>query len=255
MKGATLTDLVVQELLRTVLENIQSDPEVVDELFDMFIKSHLNFFSTKGKRELKEIRKYLKNNQIHVMDGWNIAEAKVPVYAVYLGGNSEVDAEAMLDDFGTEQFVDENGEVVNKYPSMLDTIEIPDHVGKEEVRTSAIQETVIIDCISENSLLTRYLAYLLHYILRFNKDNLLDLCINRINISFSDFAPFQGHDKLPDYLFRRTCTLRCHTFISSVTDVSDQLVSAIDVKVIAEDDTTTDQGDLETDIIVTRERD
>lgn len=252
MKGLVTPDLIIEELLREVLAQIQNNQSMVDDIFDQFIQSH--FAEVYGKKQIDEIKTYLRKKKINVIDGYTLLETKLPAYIVHLGNANEVDAEATLDDFAQEKFSN-NDEFVDSYGSILDTGALSSADGKYDTYQSSITETVIIDCVAQDhSLISRFMAALLHYVLRLNKNLLIQRGLNRISISFSDFHPLEDHNRLPEYVFRRTCMVRCQHYLCIEDNISDQLISALTVQLQAQDEgNTTDAGDEDDDIITTIE--
>lgn len=251
-KGIVTADLVIQELLREVMAQLHQDPEAMEELFDLYITTNLAIGY--GQKQIDELKTYLKDTKLNVIDGYSQLDAKMPAYVVLLGSAQELNNEALLDDFGAERFIDEDGEDIPTGKSRLDTEPLTAAGGKIEQIASSIQENVIVDCLAHDKpLVARYMAWILHYVMRANKNVLIERGINTFSLAFSDFHPWEQAATLPDLIYRRLCTITCQHWLHINTDVSDRIVNSLTVQLKAQDKGTTEQGDIEEDIILTIE--
>lgn len=251
-KGAITSDLVIQELLREVTEQLFVNPAVMDELFDLFTTTNLSIGY--GQKQRDELKDYLRKTKINVQDGYQQLDSRMPAYVVWLGSSQELNNEALLDDFGDEQFIDEDGNDVPTGKSNLQTIALTAAGGKIEQTAVSIQETVLVSCMAHDKpLIARYLAWILHYIMRANKNVLIERGINTFSLSFSDFHPWEGYNQLPDLVYQRVCTITTQWWLHINSNVSDKLLSSLVVQLKAQMPGTTKQGDEDNDSVVTIE--
>jgi len=210
--GIKFPDLVVISVIQDALDQIYDDPTILEQLFSDFKESH--FSTVFGDKEINSINEYMLRKTIRTIAAWNLIEAHLPCFSVTMQPSQELDNEALLDDFGSERFLDSEGEAVQKNPSCLVYPEvIPSHETKDDVYSVPVQESILIGVHApDNPYLCRYMAWLLHYILRSKKNTFIDRGLNRISISFSDFQKVPNI--VPDHVYTRFCTLSCVHYLT-----------------------------------------
>jgi len=207
-----MPDFVLQKTIKEALTTIANSESTISFLFGQFTESHLS--DIYGQKEIDSVIEFLTKDKIKTVTSFNMVDANSPCYSIQLLNNQEIDNEAVLDDFGEEVFLDEDGDAVQKYPSSLTYPEvIPAHDSKVDQSFSAIQESLLIGCHApDHPNMARYMAWLLQYIIRSNKNTLIERGLNRISIGFSDFN--RANEYLPDNIFTRFGTFNCVHYLS-----------------------------------------
>lgn len=232
-----LPEFVLVSTLKEALTEIANDSDILEQLFSQFEQPYLE--DIYGKKEIDSIKEYFEKDQIKVVNSFRLIDSEYPCYSIQLINNEEIDAEALLDDFGCVEFLDENGNVVQKNPASLTgpgfPVSIPDHDSKRDVYAIPVRENIMIGChAADKPNITRFMSWMLQYILRSKKNTLIARGINRISMSFSDFS--RANELLPENIFTRFCTLSCVHYLTFSEDdlLLDDSGNAIDLQVKAQ---------------------
>lgn len=248
-----MSDFIVQTVIQEALEEIANNSAIFDALFVEFKKAH--FSSTYGQKEIDSIKSFFMKKQIKVVTSWSQVQSKYPCYSVQLSASGEIDAESSLGDYLYDQYSNE-GEVVNvlgngnDYPQQT-----PTYDEKNEVYGAPIQESVLIGCHGvDKPNVARYMAWVLHYILRSKMQTFIERGIDRISLQFTDFNG--ANEYLPEQVFTRFCTFRGVHYLTFNKKIDPFSLTSVNTKVKAQVqdtefvDGTTDQGD-EDDTVIT----
>lgn len=225
-------DFVLQTVVQETLEEISNDSNILDQLFSEFKRAHFN--KTYGQAEIDEIRAYFEKKQIRVVTSWSMVKSEYPCYSIQLLQSQEIDGEAALGDYLEAEFLGDDGEEVNKYPSSLNYPQtIPDHTSKVDVTGVPIRESILIGSHApDKPNIARYMAWVLHYILRSKRNVLIDRGLDRSTIGFSDFA--RQNEYLPENIFTRFCTFGCVHYLTFKNTVNLLECDGIDVKITSQ---------------------
>ena len=214
-------DFVLQKTIKETLTEIANDEAIIQFLFGQFKEAHLS--EIYGQKEIDSLVEFLKKDQIKVVTSWNMIDVKYPSYSIQLLNNEEIDNEALLDDHGIEEFLDADGNVINKNPPIICgdgsgvyPPVIPTHSSKRDVFSTSIREHLMVGCHATEPNIARYMAWLLQFIIRSKKNTLISRGINRISLSFSDFN--RMNDLLPENIFTRFANLSLQHFLSFTED-------------------------------------
>ena len=85
--GVPLSELVLESVIRDGLGAIRADLDILDDLFSKF---NLAYFSTQyGQSKIDEIKTYIQNNQIRIVQSWAMVPMSVPCISIQLEAASE----------------------------------------------------------------------------------------------------------------------------------------------------------------------
>jgi hypothetical protein len=96
----TLSDLVIESLIREGLQNIRNDLEIVDEVFEQL--TTLPISPKYGEDELAKIKNFLTTTPISIVHSFHIVESNIPCISIQLLSANEVIDRAVLDDFADD---------------------------------------------------------------------------------------------------------------------------------------------------------
>lgn len=85
--GVRSLDVEVQVFLTDGFDFIRANPDSLDEIFRHFQESHLE--KLYGNKELERVKKWFLNNNVPVIQSWNLAPTRVPCISVHLAASSE----------------------------------------------------------------------------------------------------------------------------------------------------------------------
>lgn len=109
--GATLTDFVIEGIIRDGIAEIRADPSRLDDIFSEFKEPHLA--TLYGAKAINDIKKYILANKISIVQSWLQVGASVPCYSIQLLGTDEDNQRAFIGDFaGIEEESIERAEIL-----------------------------------------------------------------------------------------------------------------------------------------------
>ena len=102
--GAPITEFYVEQIIRTGLEQLRNRPSKIEEIFE-----NLNegvFVNTYGKKVIDQIRDFVLNRKIAVINNHNVLPQHIPCYSIQMGSSFEDHAKAFLDDYAYSEMED-----------------------------------------------------------------------------------------------------------------------------------------------------
>lgn len=249
-----MADFVVQTVIKEALTEISNNTNILDALFSELKKAHLS--GVYGQDEIDIIKSFFQKNQITVVTGWSQISSRYPSYSIQLSSSSEVASESALGDFLYDEYLLNDNKVNVHQNELTYPKNNQNYDEKNEVYGTPIQESIIIGCHAiDKPNIARYMAWVLHYILRSKLQTFIDRGLDRINLSFSDFN--QANEYLPETMFTRFCTFSCFHYLKFSKEINPFALDSVNTVVKAQiqeseySEGTTDQGDEDEDTVIT----
>lgn len=102
--GAPITEFYVEQIIRTGLEQIRNRPSKLEEIFEGLDEGV--FVKTYGKKVIDQVRDYIMNRRIAVINNHSVIPQDLPCYSISMGSSIEDHSKAFLDDFAYSQMED-----------------------------------------------------------------------------------------------------------------------------------------------------
>lgn len=138
--GIVLTDYVIESVIREGLADLKNHPERIDDLMSQMLEDYLK--TDYGVKVLNELKSFLTENKIYVVQSYALAGAKLPCYSINLDTLNESDKEAGMQDYaGFEESeiaptVLAGPFTATSFNSSTSTILVPDPVDLTNVRVN-----------------------------------------------------------------------------------------------------------------------
>lgn len=114
--GITLTEFVMEAVIRDGLGDLRANPAKLDDLFSQFKETQFNVQF--GQTQIDKIKAYIQNNQIRIFHAFGFSPTKAPVYTIQA---IRADEEEGLQQFNN--FLQE--EDINKTPTVFVPVVTP----------------------------------------------------------------------------------------------------------------------------------
>lgn len=85
--GAPVTEFVFESVIRDGLGELRATPSKLDDIFSRFLEAHFN--NQYGQAKINEIKTYITNNQIRIVQSWAMVPTTVPCISIQLESSSE----------------------------------------------------------------------------------------------------------------------------------------------------------------------
>ena len=85
--GAPLGEFVLEGIIRDGLGDLRSNPDKLNDLFSVLTETYLA--NQYGQAKIDEIKTYIVNNQIKIVQGWAMVPMAVPCISIELAQSSE----------------------------------------------------------------------------------------------------------------------------------------------------------------------
>lgn len=99
-----LPELVVESVIRDGLANLRANPQIVDDVFGMFLRKP--FQRKYGQKELDKIKKMVVEKQIAVVFSYYEVDSQSPCFSIMVGTDDDDKRTASLGDFRRDVFED-----------------------------------------------------------------------------------------------------------------------------------------------------
>lgn len=80
--GAPLTEFVIETVIRDGLGELKADPTKIDDIFSRFLEAQFN--NQYGQSKIDEIKTYITNNQVKIVQGLAMVPLTVPCISIQL---------------------------------------------------------------------------------------------------------------------------------------------------------------------------
>lgn len=135
--GIVLTDYVIESVIRDGLRDLRDRPELLDDLMSQLLEDYLK--TDYGQQKLNELKDYIKNNKIYVIQSFGLQGGKFPCYSINLDNLNESDREAGMQDFDSTEEVEITptvlaGPFTATFDDVSSAILVGDSVDLSEVR-------------------------------------------------------------------------------------------------------------------------
>ncbi len=85
--GAPLTELVLETVIRDGLGELRTNTALLDDIFSRFLDTYFN--NQYGQSKIDEIKTYITNNQIRIVQAWAMVPTTTPCISIQLEMSSE----------------------------------------------------------------------------------------------------------------------------------------------------------------------
>lgn len=92
-----MPEIVVQRVLQRGLKNLRENPDAFNEIFGQFLCSELT--TDYGQAYLDEIRQFIFETKIPVVQAWALNPQRIPCYSIHLANEAEDEQKAAIGDF------------------------------------------------------------------------------------------------------------------------------------------------------------
>lgn len=93
--SAPLTEFVIETVLRDGLGDLHANPNKLDDIFSKFKEAQ--FLNQYGQSKIDQLKTYIANNQIKLVQSWSLVPLTVPCISIQLESSSE---DPDIQDFG-----------------------------------------------------------------------------------------------------------------------------------------------------------
>lgn len=87
--AAPLTEFVFESVIRDGLGELSSNTALLDDIFSRFLETHFN--NQYGQDKIDELKTYITNNQIRIVQSWAMVPTTTPCISIQLERSSEDD--------------------------------------------------------------------------------------------------------------------------------------------------------------------
>jgi hypothetical protein len=95
--GFPLSEFVLESVIRDGLGLIRSNPAILDDLFSRFTAAHFN--NQYGQSKIDELKTYITNNQIRIVQSWAMVPTTMPCYSIQMLRSDESEDLQQFDDY------------------------------------------------------------------------------------------------------------------------------------------------------------
>ena len=227
--GVIPIDFLVERTIERGIEWFRKDPSAAGKVFAHLLDADLA--DKYGQSKINEIQKYIIDTEIDVKQSFPIEDAEVPMISINLQSSTEMIAQAGLDDYAGAVFalgVDGSriGGVEQGYTPIRDEVLIGIHASASPDKT-------------------KYLYYLVIYILNAFKDQLESRPgkLNSLfNITWRATDMSRLNEWLPSHIFSRFVTLTAEHYAIFDKAAPVPFVDNFNVEVEVEVETGVDEG-------------
>ena len=85
--GAPLTEFVFESVIRDGLGELRANPALLDDIFSRFLEAH--FGTQYGQSKIDELKTYIANNQIKIVQSWAMVPTRLPCISIQLDTSIE----------------------------------------------------------------------------------------------------------------------------------------------------------------------
>lgn len=135
--GITLTDYVIESVLRDGIRDLEDRPELIDDLFSQMNASYLK--TEYGAHAIDQIKEYLTGHKLYVVQGFQLTPAKLPCYAINMDRMTEQSPDSLMADYGGNVTQDVTPAPITAlftpdgFDAVLKAIAVPDGVNLSNV--------------------------------------------------------------------------------------------------------------------------
>ena len=80
--SAPMTEFVIETVLRDGLGELQATPAKLDDIFGKFLEAQFN--NQYGQTKINQIKTYIQNNQVRIVQSWSLVPTSVPCFSIQL---------------------------------------------------------------------------------------------------------------------------------------------------------------------------
>ena len=80
--GAPITELTLETIIRDGLGDLRNNPSQLDDIFSKFLNTYFN--NQFGQTAIDELKTYIQNNQIKLVQSWSMVPMQLPCVSIEL---------------------------------------------------------------------------------------------------------------------------------------------------------------------------
>lgn len=199
-----IPEIQIERVLETALPALRKQPELLDDVFGEY-----------DEEFREEAKKFIKENEIKVVQNWPIKGMTLPLVAIVNVGDAENPSQDVLGDFLEELEANEDTDAT-----------------QTSYKGIAKNGQWQIICMSDDPRLTLYVTYVVEAMLILNTDFLQEKGMHNILLNTADLK--LEENMLPDFPYARMVVLSClHYYAVPLTA---RLIRSIVVRTAVDDE-------------------